>query len=269
MVRNLPAPLTRIMRDLPFFHIAFSGGLDSRFICHVAKLLGCKFVAWHAKGPHIPANESESAINWARKNAIPLEIIVFDPLKYPNIAKNDTDRCYYCKKELFSRICAIGRIVMDGTHAEDLNRFRPGLKALQEMGVISPLAKAGLTKKEIRALACQTDLNNPDQKAKSCLITRFAYGIKPDYRLLHQLALAEDELATIAGPLDFRLRLLPSPLLQIEDGPSFNFEKARSILQKYNFENASIIRSKNVSGFFDAGYKPGQKFFKNCNIIKL
>ena len=262
MVKNWPARLVRDLLELPFFHIAFSGGLDSRFICYAAKLLGCKFIAWHVKGPHIPAHESEQAMEWARKNNISAEYIDFDPLQNSRIAANDRKRCYYCKRDLFARICAAGRIVVDGTNADDLTTFRPGLLALRELGIISPLANAGLTKKEIHILAARIGLDDPWQKARPCLLTRFAYGQIPDYYRLQKIEKVEAEIAKIAGSLDFRLRLLPNPLLQIEEGDSFDMEKAYAILHEHGFENVAILPVKSVSGFFDKPCTKNQNGFE-------
>lgn len=148
--------------------MAFSGGLDSRFLCHAARLCGCDVLALHAAGPHGTQEESRAALQWAQERSLPLVLLNFNPLLLPEVAINSRERCYACKRALIAAMRAAlaqrgetARLLCDGSNADDLNAFRPGLRALAEFGVRSPLAEAGLSKAEIRTLAGLTDLDNP------------------------------------------------------------------------------------------------------------
>ena len=203
----LPQELARRLRALPPLVVAFSGGIDSRFLSHAALLSGCDVLAVHARGPHIPAGESAHALAWARRRGLPLLVVDFDPLSLPEVATNSRQRCYACKTGLLAAIGAAlaevgqqGRIVCDGSNADDLVAFRPGLRALQEAGVVSPLAESGMDKAAIRAAARATGLDDPDQRARPCLLTRLAYGLEPDADVLARLAAAEEALAGLTIP---------------------------------------------------------------------
>ncbi|MBB5144117.1 PP-loop family protein [Desulfovibrio intestinalis] len=204
---NLPEELTRVLRVLPPLVVALSGGIDSRFLCHAAQLCGCDVLAVHARGPHIPAGESAWALSWAQRRGLPLLVVDFDPLPLPEVANNSQERCYACKAGLLAAIGAAlaqagqpGRTLCDGSNADDLNAFRPGLRALKEAGVVSPLAQAGMSKAAIRAAARATGLDDPGQRARPCLLTRLAYGLEPQRETLVRLAAAEEDLAALMLP---------------------------------------------------------------------
>ena len=102
MPEDLPEAFVAALRGLPPLAVAFSGGLDSRFLCHAARLCGCDVLALHARGPHIPPEESAQAAQWARENSLPLLLVDFDPLALPEVAANSRERCYGCKKGLIT-----------------------------------------------------------------------------------------------------------------------------------------------------------------------
>jgi uncharacterized protein len=191
---------------MPPLMVAFSGGIDSRFLCHAALLSGCDVLAVHARGPHIPAGESAHALAWAEERGLPLLVVDFDPLSLPEVVTNSRQRCYACKTGLLAAIGKAlaragqqGRVLCDGSNADDLVAYRPGLRALQEADVMSPLAESGMDKAAIRAAARATGLDDPDQRARPCLLTRLAYGLKPDADVLARLAAAEEALSGLAG----------------------------------------------------------------------
>lgn len=264
----LPENFVRALRGLPPLAVAFSGGLDSRFLCHAARLCGCDVLAVHARGPHIPPEESAQAAQWAKAAGLPLLMLDFDPLSLPEVARNSRQRCYDCKKGLIAALRAAlrerraregGRLLCDGSNADDLRAFRPGLRALAEARVRSPLAEAGLGKAAIRSLAASTGLDRPEQRARPCLLTRLAYGLSPHAALLERLARAEAALARLAasegGPSalgDFRLRLRPAPLLQATRLPEALRPRLEEILAAHGFTPCEICRTDGVSGFFDA-----------------
>lgn len=277
----LPAALARLLRGTgavgaacgpgqrhnngPRLAVAFSGGLDSRFLCHAARLCGADVLALHAAGPHIPREESRAAIQWARDNGLPLALLDFNPLLLPEAAANSRERCYACKRGLIASMRAAlaargetARLLCDGSNADDLSAFRPGLRALAEAGVRSPLAEAGLSKAEIRALAAITGLDNPGQRARPCLLTRLEYGLAPDPAVLARLAAAEAALARLPSrdtePAlgDFRLRLTPAPVLQVTRLPAAARPLLDAVLARYGFSPYTLHESGAVSGFFDA-----------------
>ncbi|MBC7219865.1 MAG: ATP-dependent sacrificial sulfur transferase LarE, partial [Hadesarchaea archaeon] len=136
--------------------IAFSGGVDSSLVCAVAReVLGDRVVAVTALSPTYPPGELEAAKSVAKRIGIKLMVISTDEMENPEFRENPPERCYYCKRELLERLDKIRkklgfRHILDGTNSDDHRDFRPGLRALTEFGVISPLAEAGLTKKEVR-----------------------------------------------------------------------------------------------------------------------
>lgn len=205
--KGLPQALARRLRAMPPLVVAFSGGIDSRFLSHAALLSGCDVLAVHARGPHIPAGESAHALAWAKARGLPLLVVDFDPLCLPEVSTNSRQRCYACKTGLLAAIGAAltrvgqqGRVLCDGSNADDLGAFRPGLRALQEAGVVSPLAESGMDKAAIRAAARATGLDDPDQRARPCLLTRLAYGLEPDADVLARLAAVEEALAGLEAP---------------------------------------------------------------------
>ncbi len=269
-VAALPEEFAGALRGLPPLAVAFSGGLDSRFLCHAALLCGCDVLALHARGPHIPPEESARAAQWAKDSGLSLLMLDFDPLSLPEVAANSRERCYGCKKGLIAALRATlrewragddsDRLLCDGSNADDLRAFRPGLRALAETRARSPLAEAGLGKPAIRALAVSTGLDRPEQKARPCLLTRLAYGLAPDAALLARLARAEAALGQLSAPGDcpdvsalgdFRLRLRPAPLLQVTRPLGALRPQVEEILAEHGFASCEIYATSSVSGFFD------------------
>lgn len=247
--------LLPVLRGWPLA-VAFSGGLDSRFLCFALRRAGCDVLALHATGPHVPQAESAAARRWAHAHGLPLLEVRHDPLSLPDVAVNSRERCYACKRALMRRLRAAlataggCRILCDGSNADDLTAFRPGQRAVREMGVLSPLALAGLHKQELRDLGRLWGLDDPQQAARPCLLTRLAYGMRPDAALLARLARAEAALAALPGLGDFRLRLAPEPLLQVDSLPDSLRPQAVRLLEAHGFGNAGIVTGA-VSGFFD------------------
>ena len=282
---QVPAALAAVLRGLPRVAVAFSGGLDSRFLCHAALLCGCDVLAVHVYGPHIPPQESAGAAAWARERGLRLHTARFDPLALAEVETNSPQRCYGCKTglvallrgELAPMAEAHDRVLCDGTNADDLQAYRPGLRALEEGRVHSPLAKAGLTKAQVREAARATGLDRPWQRARPCLLTRLAYGMRPEADTLARLAAAEADLAALGatasaqgaaqvvpeegsvGALgDFRLRLTPEPVLQAEKLPEELLHELRNILIRHGFWPCGLEAGGNISGFYDAGNSAGR-----------
>lgn len=265
MVERLPHALRDILASLPALTIAFSGGVDSRFLCHAAKLCGCKVLAIHAYGPHTPASASLCAQKWAEQNDISFRAVAFDPLELAEVSHNTRNRCYACKQALIGAIAKVAQDqkrahwpVCDGSNADDEKAFRPGLAALKQAGVISPLALAGMTKAAIRSSGEDTGLSEPGQKSRPCLLTRFAYNLPPEKHVLKRLEDCEmglQKLFNAAGYADgdFRLRLTPGPVLQVSLPGMARAPGLAELLARQGFAAASITITPQISGFFDKG----------------
>lgn len=161
--------------------IAFSGGVDSAFLLYCAKKCGVDVTAYYVNSAFQPQFEFEDAKRIASELEIPLKIIEANILDYDEVRRNDPLRCYYCKRRIFSQIKAQAKsdgysVILDGTNASDDSGDRPGMKALEELKVLSPLRLCGYTKDEIRKQAKNAGLFVWNKPAYACLATR----IKPN-----------------------------------------------------------------------------------------
>lgn len=232
--------------------VAFSGGVDSRFLCHAALAAGVDVLAVHARGAHMPERESRYAEAWAARRSLPLRTLEADVLALPEVAGNSRERCYHCKRHMLGLLGrhAGERVLCDGTNADDLAAHRPGLRALREAGVRSPLAEAGLGKTAIRALGAATGLEAPQQPARPCLLTRLAYGMPAQAALLRRAEAAEAALEAL-GLKDFRLRLTPAPVVQVVSLPEDLGASILETLVEHGFSGARLLVENQISGFFD------------------
>ena len=191
--------------------IAFSGGVDSTFLARVAKdVFGKNLLLITATSSTYPFYELEEAKSLALLLGIKHKIIVSEEIDIPGYSDNPPDRCYYCKSELFGKIRYIAskegyEAVFDGSNADDLKDFRPGMKAKQEKGVISPLAETGFTKSDIRHFSGKLNLPTATKQSYACLASRFPYGEKITKVKLDRLAMAEFEVRNL-GFSQFRIR---------------------------------------------------------------
>lgn len=216
--------------------IAFSGGVDSTLLVKVAhEVLGDSMVAITLVAKSFPERERNDAVQFCRKHGIPQIEIEYDELSIPGFAENPEDRCYICKKELFSMIkkAAVGKgisVVCEGSNMDDTGDYRPGLKAIKEMDVKSPLQLAGLTKQEIRDISKEYNLPTWDKPSLACLATRFVYGETITREKLVMVGKAEQLLVDL-GFRQMRVRLHGSIArieLLPEDFPRFMQEDIRS-----------------------------------------
>lgn len=191
--------------------IAFSGGVDSTFLARISKdVYGDKLLLVTATSSTYPFYELEEAKSLAKLLGIRHKLIVSEEIDIPGYADNPPDRCYYCKSELFGKIKYIAdkegyEAVYDGSNSDDLQDFRPGMKAKKEQGIISPLAETGFTKSDIRHYSSELGLPTAKKQSYACLASRFPYGEKITKVKLHRLAMAEFEIRKL-GYTQFRIR---------------------------------------------------------------
>lgn len=274
MASALPEALARTLIGLApdgRFALAFSGGLDSRFLAHAARLLGLRPLLLHAAGPHVPPEETAQAAAWAGRNGLAFRKAAFDPLGIPDVASGDRKRCYACKRGLMATLLAETDLPLcDGTNASDSLGYRPGIQALRELGVRSPLAGSGLTKADVRRLARQNGLDQPDQKARPCLLTRLPYGTSPTFAILSALASGEDAVLRVLeaqgmAEADFRLRLTSPARLELHlleaDAAALAPDDAQRLLRAAHRAAPDLpfpvlLPQASLSGFFDRTPRP-------------
>lgn len=204
--------LTRFWKENPKAAIAFSGGVDSAYLLCSALRSGAEVKAYYAKTAFQPAFELEDSKKLANQLGAEMEILSMDILSVPNVAENPDNRCYYCKKALFTAICSAARrdgftLILDGTNASDEVSDRPGMQALTELSVRSPLRECGLTKQEIRRLSKEAGLFTHGKPAYACLATRIPTGDTITPEKLSRTEDAETYLHSL-GLRDFRVRTL-------------------------------------------------------------
>lgn len=192
--------------------LAFSGGTDSAYLLYAASQCKADILPILVKSPFLPLFELDDAKELAQTLGVPLKIAETDPLKDDNIRTNPADRCFWCKKQIFSTIAKAAAeegytVLLDGTNASDDVHDRPGMKVLSEMQVLSPLRLCGLTKPQIRKLSKQAGLFTWNKPAYACLATRIPAGQAILETDLEKTERAEKALA-LMGFSDFRIRLL-------------------------------------------------------------
>jgi uncharacterized protein len=203
--------------------LGYSGGVDSTFLMVIAhKVLGDRFLAITAASPTLSRREQTEAIKVADDLGVPHLVIDVEPFDIPGYGDNPPDRCYLCKSQLFSRLREIAREqgiehVADGSNLDDLGDYRPGLIALQELKVSSPLLEAGMGKEDIRKLSQDLGLPTWDKPAAACLASRFPFGQRIDREQLSRVEKAEDCLVDL-GFKQVRVRV-HHDLARIEVAP--------------------------------------------------
>lgn len=227
------ARLLDIFKEAKSAAVAFSGGVDSSFLLKAAhNALGRNAAAVCVSSVFMPQRELAAARRFCAEQEIHLIEIPFEPLSVKGVKENPPDRCYWCKKSLLSLVKKAAAenglsTVMEGSNADDVHDFRPGLRAVAELGVRSPLKDCGFTKAEIRAASRTLGLSTWSKPSAACLASRSPYGEPLTERALGMAGKAEQFLAENGFP-QMRVRIHGGTLARIEVPPE-DFEKLMRI----------------------------------------
>lgn len=227
----------------PKVALAFSGGVDSSYLLYAARQAGAQVKAYYVKTAFQPEFEYRDALRLAKDLGAEIRVLTIDVLSCPDVTANPKNRCYFCKQHIFGNILASAKEdgytqVLDGTNASDDVADRPGMKALQEMHVLSPLRICGLTKTEIRRLSHEAGLFTWDKPSYACLATRIPTGVPIRGADLERTEWAEDYLMKL-GFRDLRVRLLEDcakvqlPSNQMDTFLALRREITRELEKKY------------------------------------
>ena len=238
--------LRKLLKSFGSAAIAFSGGVDSTFLLKVAHdELGEKAVAVTVISPLIPEKEAFEAENFCKNENIRHFVLELDPLKISGFKNNPENRCYICKKEIFSRIKDLAKengifTVCEGSNADDTGDYRPGMQAIRELDIKSPLLECGLTKNDIRTLSKEMDLPSWNKPSAACLASRFVYGEEITEKKLKTVEIAESFLRE-KGFSQQRVRIHGENLARIE-------------IEKNDFEKILAVKDEINSFFKELGF---------------
>ena len=237
--------------------VAFSAGVDSAFLAFFAKkVLRERMIAVTANVPSFPARELDEARAFCRENGIRQLLCEVDQLKLSGFYENPKERCYYCKKAIFTAIKRLAydngaECVCEGSNLDDMSDYRPGLKALAELDIKSPLREAGLTKEDIRALSKKYGLRTWDKPSFACLATRIPYGDIITKEKLEMIDLAESRLSFL-GFKQYRVRVhgdIARIELPCEDIPRLMDKALRKEINSYLLSLGLSYITLDLGGF--------------------
>ena len=246
--------LQDFFRQNPRAALGFSGGVDSSYLLYAARQYGAEVQPYYIKTAFQPEFEFEDAKRLCREIGAELTVLELDALADPAVAANPADRCYFCKRALFGtlsrRALADGyTLLLDGTNASDDAGDRPGMRALRELAVRSPLRECGLTKAEIRARSKAAGLFTWDKPAYACLATRIPAGETITAEKLEKTERAETYLFSL-GLTDFRVRYFAGAArIQVPEGQvSLVLEKRAEILTELKKDYPAVLLDLEVRG---------------------
>ena len=256
------------LADFGSIVIAFSGGVDSTFLLTAAhETLGEKAVAVTAAPAFVPLRELEEAAAFCRERSIRQIVIPAAELNLDDVRHNPPDRCYHCKKNIFGKILAVASregiaVVAEGSNVDDTRDYRPGMLAIQELRIRSPLLEAGLTKQDIRDLSRELGLPTWDKPSFACLASRFVYGEPITDEKLRMVDRAEQLLMDL-GFRQYRVRIhgnLARIELLPEDLQKAAEEEIRGIiaskLKEYGFSYVTLDLAGYRTGSMNEGLSP-------------
>jgi uncharacterized protein len=249
------ARLAAVIEAMGSVLVCYSGGVDSAFVLAVAhKILGDKCIGMTAVSPSLASFELEDAVRIARGIGARHELVDSHEIEDESYAKNDVDRCFHCKSELY-RISAKKHVewnlahVLNGTNLDDLGDYRPGLDAAKEAGARSPLVEANLTKKDVRELSQALGLGVWDKPAAACLSSRLPYGTRVTRERLAQIGALEDELHKL-GIRQARVRWHASQsetVVAVKEAAIARIEVARDeMLKAFDAKDAIVAAGKKL-----------------------
>jgi len=208
---TVPQSLRAFFDAHPCMALAFSGGVDSAYLLYAARTCGCDVAPFYVRSAFQPEFERHDALRLAAQLGVALNEVPLDVLAVEAVRLNPANRCYHCKQAIFSALLAAARaqgyeVVMDGTNASDDAGDRPGMRALAELNVLSPLRLCGITKAQVREYSRRAGLFTWDKPAYACLATRIPAGTPITSGMLASVEGAEGALFEM-GFSDFRVRL--------------------------------------------------------------
>ncbi len=249
--------------------VAFSGGVDSclllKLSCKAAEETGRKVYGITVQTKLHPTGELKDAENMCREIGAKHMVIHIDELKEAGILDNPVERCYLCKRYLFSKVLEQAAIlqtdvVIEGTNEDDLHVYRPGIRALRELGIVSPLAQAGMTKAEVRKMAAEWKLRAAGKPSVPCLATRFPYGTALTYEKMRLVEKGEAYLKNF-GFNNVRIRVHGEiARLEVDEGEFVKVMQYKNEIISYLKELGYIYITLDLEGFrsgsMDTGLVP-------------
>ena len=245
--------LEEYLKSLKKVAIAYSGGIDSSYLLFVVNKVLSKeqVLAVIANGIMVPRKDYEEAIAFLKENHFQYIEVPYKPLEITEFKENHKDRCYHCKKELMTTLKKVANengyeYLLDGKNADDLTVYRPGNKATEEVGVISPLAKFEISKEEIRQYSKNLGISFWNKPSNSCLATRFPYNTNLTEEGLKKVEESEEIIKSI-GIKKVRVRVHDS-IARIEVNPE-DFQLILSNIKMKNKNGKNIVEKIKALGF--------------------